>query len=69
MKKPKVDQNLCIGCGLCETIYPQVFKLNENFKAKAGGECEDEKRCQEAIDSCPTGAISWDLTKEGEGIA
>jgi len=59
MKKPKVDQNLCIGCGLCETVYPEVFKLGKNFKADAVGECEDEEKCQEAIDSCPVTAISW----------
>lgn len=59
MKKLKVDQSLCIGCGLCETIYPEVFKLDENFKAKVIGECGDEQKCREAIDSCPISAISW----------
>ncbi len=59
MKKLKVDQNLCLGCGLCETIYPEVFKLSENFKAEVIGVCEDEKKCQEAVDSCPVDAISW----------
>ena len=59
MKKPKVAQDLCIGCGLCETIYPEVFKLNESFKAEVIGKCEEEEKCQEAIDSCPISAISW----------
>ena len=59
MKKPKVDQDLCIGCGLCETIYPEVFKLNKNFKAEVIGEGKDEKKCREAIGSCPVGAISY----------
>jgi len=58
MKKPKIDQDLCIGCGLCETIYPEVFELGENFKAEVIGECENEKKCQEAIGSCPVVAIS-----------
>ncbi len=59
MKKPKVNKDLCIGCGLCESIYPKVFKLGENFKSEVIGECEDEQKCQEAIDSCPVSAISW----------
>ena len=59
MKTPTINKDLCIGCGLCESIYPQVFKLGENFKAEVVGQCGDEKRCQEAIDSCPVGAISW----------
>lgn len=25
-----VDQELCIGCGLCETACPEVFKLINN---------------------------------------
>ncbi len=59
MKKPKVNKDLCIGCGLCESIYPEVFRLGENSKSEVIEECEDEQKCQEAIDSCPVGAISW----------
>ena len=59
MKKPKIDQDLCIGCGLCETVYPEVFKLGENLKAEVVGVCENKEKCQEAIDSCPVDAISW----------
>ena len=60
MKKPRVNKDLCIGCGLCETIYPEVFKLGEDSKTEIVGVCEDEKKCQEAIDSCPVVAISWE---------
>ena len=60
MKKPQINKDLCIGCGLCESIYPEVFRLGKSFKSEVIGECEDEKKCQEAIDSCPVGAISWE---------
>ena len=59
-KKPTINKDLCIGCGLCETIYPEVFRLNKDFKAEVIGECEDEEKCQEVIDSCPVTAISWE---------
>ena len=43
--KATVDQDTCIGCGLCTGIQPE----------------EDQKaNVQEAIDSCPTSAIHWD---------
>lgn len=59
MKTPAINKDLCIGCGLCETIYPEVFKLGEDFKSEVIGECQDEQKCQEAIGSCPVSAISW----------
>ena len=65
MKKPKVNKDLCIGCGLCETIYPEVFKLDEDLKSHIIGECQNEQKCQEAIDSCPVDAISWKPAQAG----
>jgi len=65
MKIPIINKDLCIGCGLCETIYPKVFKLGEDFKAEVVGGCEDEQKCQEVIDSCPVGAISYGQIPEG----
>ncbi len=57
MPKAKVNEDLCIGCGACESLCPGVFKL-ENGKshviADSCGDCD----CQEAVDSCPANAIS-----------
>ena len=33
--KIKVDQNLCICCGLCCGICDEVFRMNEYEKAEA----------------------------------
>ncbi|MEI8140621.1 MAG: ferredoxin [bacterium] len=55
----KVDQDLCIGCGLCEQICPEVFKM-EGDKAVASGAVvpkEVEGSCKEAADGCPVSAI------------
>lgn len=51
-----VDQNKCVGCGLCAGLCPEVFVMNENGKSQVIG---DNKECaQEAAASCPVGAIT-----------
>jgi ferredoxin len=60
VKKPKVNQDLCIGCGSCASISPQVFRL-ENMKAKViNPQGDTEENIQTAIDACPVQAISWE---------
>jgi len=57
MPKPKVDENLCIGCGACESLCPQVFQVQEGKSKVIAAECA-ECNYQEAVDSCPVKAIS-----------
>ena len=59
--KYNVDQELCIGCGMCESLSPDVFKINDEGKAEVIGEGDG----QQALDSCPANAI----TAEGEQAA
>ncbi len=51
----KVDEDKCIGCGACESVCPEGFEMKDGKShlknPKAG--CVDE-----AISSCPVGAIS-----------
>lgn len=57
----KVDQDLCISCGTCIDICPDVFNWNEEEKAQAFVEKVPEKAendVQEAMENCPTYAIS-----------
>ena len=55
--KAYVDQDICIGCGMCSGIEPDAFRMNSDGKAECYAEGDDAK-VQEAIDSCPVGAIS-----------
>lgn len=55
-----VDQDVCIGCGLCESLVPAVFRLNDAGVSEAyDQEGADEASVQEAIDSCPVNCIHW----------
>ncbi|WP_331476725.1 ferredoxin [Blautia sp.] len=38
----KVDQNLCIGCGLCCGICDEVFRMNEYEKVEAYQPANDD---------------------------
>ncbi len=61
--KPTIDQKLCIGCGACVAICPEVFELKDNGKAQVKDENACEKcDCQSAKNGCPVEAIS--LTDE-----
>jgi len=57
MAKCEVNHDLCIGCGTCESICPKSFKLVDGKSTVISDDCT-ECNCQEAVDSCPVGAIS-----------
>lgn len=61
MMKAVVDQDTCIGCGLCCGMCEAVFRMNDDGKAEAYQTAAEENRddVQSAIDSCPVSAISW----------
>jgi len=55
-----IDRDGCIGCGLCESICPEVFKLDEEGKAYAiEGEISAEYKNDslEAAKDCPVSVI------------
>ena len=55
-----VDQQLCIGCGLCVSILPGLFRLNgEGVSEVYGQGGADREKIQQAIESCPVNCIAW----------
>lgn len=67
MKKPSVNKDLCISCGACVSIVPDVFAFDEDDKAFVR---EDsildslEEDVVDAVEGCPTGAILLDDNHE-----
>lgn len=57
-----VDSDLCIGCGLCTEICPEVFEMGDDGQAHVinEDECSELDCCAEASDSCPTEAIKFE---------
>jgi ferredoxin len=57
-----IDEEECIGCGSCEEVCPEVFKLEEDIeKAKViMAEGGPEDLIEEAMETCPVECIHWE---------
>lgn len=51
----KVDQEKCVGCGMCAGLCPEVFAMTDDGKAKVVGNNVD--CAKEAASACPVEAI------------
>ncbi len=64
--KLKVNKDLCIGCGACQAVCPEVFEIEDDGLAGVIVDEIDEKVAEEAIDAkegCPTSAIEEENDK------
>ena len=57
MPKPKIDNEACIGCGLCVGNHPEIFAFADDGKAEVIADGDDAS-LEDAIANCPVGAIS-----------
>jgi ferredoxin len=61
-RRVSLDEECCVGCGSCADICPEVFAMSEDGEKAhvilpEGG---NESCIEEAIDTCPSGCISWE---------
>jgi ferredoxin len=57
MSKITVDASICVGCGLCERLCPEVFKVNsEGIAQVKDAECS-QHNLSEVVEQCPVSAI------------
>lgn len=59
--KVKVNKDICIGCGACQAIVPEIFEIEDDGLAVAKDiEIDDEIKedVVDAVEGCPTNAIN-----------
>jgi ferredoxin len=57
MKKPHVDRELCVACGNCEEICPEVFQVEEVSHIITEDFRNLEGCIEAAVENCPEDAI------------
>ena len=58
MAKVTIDESLCTGCGLCSSLCPEAFELDESANvAKVKGDSCEGQDINEVSSQCPVEAI------------
>ncbi len=60
MSNVTVDPNICIGCGMCTSLSPEVFEMNAEGKAQVftWKENSEYTSVNDAAAACPVQAIA-----------
>lgn len=63
----RIDQDKCLRCGMCTGIAMDVFNFDDEGNIEVNEEKVNEENkdsIEDAINSCPVGAISKDEEEE-----
>ncbi len=54
-----IDEDACIGCGVCVESCPEVFEMGDDKASVKVDEVPEElvESCRDAAESCPVEAI------------
>ena len=58
--KVQVNKDLCIGCGACQAVAPDIFEIEDDGLAHAiNSDVQDSQKddALDALEGCPTSAI------------
>jgi len=53
-----IDRDKCIGCGLCVSLCPECFELDEENKSRAIKQDCQGLKLDEVAEDCPVQAIT-----------
>lgn len=65
---PYIDYSLCVGCGACVELYPEIFFLRNGHAWVQNTDDFDQGMSEDVIKTCIYGAISVEGA-ESEGIS
>lgn len=55
-----IDREGCIGCGICPSVCPEVFRMADDGRAEVYGNVNETTKpvADKAADECPVSVIS-----------
>lgn len=58
MAKINVNASVCVGCGLCEQLCPEVFEVQADGAAHVKADACNSHNLKDVAEQCPVSAIS-----------
>ncbi len=57
MAKITIDESTCTGCGLCVSLCPEAFEIDDKNIAKVKGDSCQGQNISDVASQCPVEAI------------